>query len=327
MIIKSFEIDKINKKNINFFLFYGENDGFKSEAINNIFNLKSVKNIHRYDEKDILDNQENFYNTILSKSLFENEKLIIIMRASDKIFKLTEEIIEKKPQDIKLIFNAGILDKKSKLRSLFEKSRDTICIPFYSDNPQSLMNIVNNFFKNKKISISQDKTNLLIERCRGDRLNLRNELNKIEIFLSNKKNISIDEILKLTNLAENYNISELVDSCLAKNLRKATNILNENNFSTEDCIQITRTLLLKSKRLHKLLGEINNKKTADEAISQFKPPIFWKDKETVKKQIKSWTLNKTESLIYQTNEIELLVKKNSFNGIHIISDFIISQSN
>ncbi len=327
MIIKSFEIEKIDKKKINFFLFYGENEGFKSETIDNIFNIKLLKNIYRYEEKDILDNKEIFFSTILSKSLFENEKLIIISRASDKIVKLIEEIIEKKPQDIKLILNSGGLDKKSKLRFLFEKNKETICVPFYSDNNQALMNIANNFFKNKKISISQDKSNLLIERCRGDRQNLKNELNKIENFLLDKKNISIDEILKLTNLAENYNISELVDSCLAKNIKKTANILNENNFSTEDCIQITKTLLIKSKRLHKLLEHINDKKTADEAISLFKPPIFWKDKEIVKKQIKSWTLNKTENLIYKTNEIELLVKKNSANGIHIVSDFIISQSN
>ena len=114
---------------------------------------------------------------------------------------------------------------------------------------------------------------------------------------------------------------------MAKNSRKTSNILNENNFSLEDCVQITRTFLIKSKRLHKLLLEINNKKSTDEAISLFKPPIFWKDKEIVKNQIKNWTLNKAEDLIYKTNEIELLVKKNSSNGINIVSDFIISQSN
>jgi len=327
MIIKSFELEKFNKKNINYYLFYGENEGSKNEKIENIFDLKSLKNVFRYEEKNILDNKENFFDTILSKSLFENEKLIIISRASDKIISLIEEIFEKNPKDIKIILNSGILEKKSKLRSLFEKNKKTICVAFYADNVQNLIGIVNNFFRNKKISISQDKINLLVERCRGDRQNLKNELNKIENFLVNKKNISTDEIIKLTNLAENYNISELVDSCLAKNSRKTTNILNENNFSAEDCVQITRTLLIKSKRLHKLLLEINNEKSTDEAISLFKPPIFWKDKEIVKHQIKNWTLNKTEDLIYKTNEIELLVKKNSSNGINIVSDFIISQSN
>ena len=133
--------------------------------------------------------------------------------------------------------------------------------------------------------------------------------------------------MKLTNLAENYNVSELIDSYLAANFKKTINILNENNFSIEDCILITRTLLIKSKRLYKLLLEVNDNKSIEEAISSFKPPIFWKDKETVKQQIKNWSLNAAENLIYKTNELELLIKKNSNNSINILSDFIINQPN
>ena len=327
MIIKSFEIDKINVKSSNFYLFYGENEGHKNEAIEKIFNINISKNIYRYEEKEILDNFESFFESIQSKSFFEKEKLIIISRVSDKIKNIIEEIIEKNIEDIKIVLNSGILEKKSKLRSLFEKNKNTICVPFYADNNQTLSKIINNFFREKKIIVSQEKINLLIDRCRGNRENLRNELDKIDNFVKNKKNINIDQIMKLTNLAENYNVSELIDSYLAANFKKTINILNENNFSIEDCMLITRTLLVKSKRLYKLLLEINNNKSIEEAISSFNPPIFWKDKETVKQQIKNWSLNRAENLIYKTNELELLIKKNSNNSINILSDFIINQPN
>ena len=327
MIIKSFELNKINVKSSNFYLFYGENEGYKNEAIEKIFNINISKNIYRYEEKEILDNFESFFESIQSKSFFEKEKLIIISRVSDKIKNIIEEIIEKNIEDIKIVLNSGILEKKSKLRSLFEKNKNIICVPFYADSNQTLSKIINNFFREKKIIVSQEKINLLIDRCRGNRQNLRNELDKIDSFVKNKKNINIDQIMKLTNLAENYNVSELIDSYLAANFKKTINILNENNFSIEDCMLITRTLLVKSKRLYKLLLEINNNKSIEEAISSFKPPIFWKDKETVKQQIKNWSLNTAENLIYKTNELELLIKKNSYNSINILSDFIINQPN
>ena len=327
MIIKSFELDKINVKSSNFYLFYGENEGYKNEAIEKIFNINISKNIYRYEEKEILDNFESFFESIQSKSFFEKEKLIIISRVSDKIKNIIEEIIEKNIEDIKIILNSGILEKKSKLRSLFEKNKNIICVPFYADSNQTLSKIINNFFREKKIIVSQEKINLLIDRCRGNRQNLRNELDKIDSFVKNKKNINIDQIMKLTNLAENYNVSELIDSYLAANFKKTINILNENNFSIEDCMLITRTLLAKSKRLYKLLLEINNNKSIEEAISSFKPPIFWKDKEIVKQQINNWSLSRTENLIYKTNELELLIKKNSYNSINILSDFIINQPN
>ena len=327
MIIKSFELDKINVKSSNFYLFYGENEGYKNEAIEKIFNINISKNIYRYEEKEILDNFESFFESIQSKSFFEKEKLIIISRVSDKIKNIIEEIIEKNIEDIKIVLNSGILEKKSKLRSLFEKNKNTICVPFYADSNQTLSKIINNFFREKKIIVSQEKINLLIDRCRGNRENLRNELDKIDNFVKNKKNINIDQIMKLTNLAENYNVSELIDSYLAANFKKTINILNENNFSIEDCMLITRTLLAKSKRLYKLLLEINNNKSIEEVISSFKPPIFWKDKEIVKEQIKNWSLSRAENLIYKTNELELLIKKNSNNSINILSDFIINQPN
>jgi len=326
MINKVFELNNIDLKIQKFFLFYGENNGHKNEIIKKIFNKKYLENTYRYEENEIINNEEKFFADILSSSFFENEKLIIISRASDKIKVVIEEIIERKVRDLTIILNANILEKKSKLRAYFEKNKETICVPFYADNNQTLSGIVNIFFRENKIPISQESINLIVQRSRGDRQNLSNELEKIKGFIKNKNKIDIKDLLKLTNLAENYDVSELIDNCLAKNKRKAINILNENNYSLEDCILIIRTFLIKSKRLLKLYQEHKNKKNIDDVISQFKPPIFWKDKEIVKQQIRNWSYESTENLIYKINDVELLIKKNSNNSLNILSDFIIEQA-
>ena len=326
MIIKSFEISKINFNKNNFYLLYGENEGYKNEVIKKYFEKIYPNSIYRHDENQILDDKDKFLNGLLSKSFFDIKKLIIISRVSDKIVDLIEEIISKNIKDITIILSAKILEKKSKLRNFFEKEKKIICVPFYADSNQTLNSIVLKFFKEKKISISQQTINLLIERCRGNRENLNNELEKIENFSKSEKKINSDDILKLTNLAENYNATELTDNCLAKNIKKTTNILNENHYSTEDCILITRTLLIKAKRLLKIQEEINNNKNIEEVVANFKPPIFWKDKEIVKKQIANWPLKKIKNMITNINNIELLIKKNSINSLNILSDFIITQT-
>ena len=326
MIFKAYELEKVNLKEIKYFLLYGENQGHKSEIIEKKFKSSFPESFNSYEEKEILDNRENFFNEILTKSFFEKEKLIIINRSTDKLKDLIEEINERKLDDLTFVLNSNMLEKKSKLRSFFEKNKQTACVPFYEDNMQTLSTIVNQFFRGLKIPIAQQAINLIVQRCRGDRKNLKNELRKIESFLTNKNKVKIDDLLKLTNLAENYNISELIDSCLSKNKRKTVNILNENNYSLEDCIIIIRTFLMKSKRLLKLTQELRVKKNIEEIISTFKPPIFWKDKEVVKQQIASWSPNNVESLIYKTCEIELLMKKNSSNSINILSNFIIEQA-
>ena len=325
MIVKSFEINKINNSH-KIFLFYGENEGHKNEIIEDKFKKKYTNSIYVYEENEILKNQENFFNEILSKSFFEKEKLIIINRTTDKIKNLIDEIIEKKIDDIIIILNSNSLEKKSKLRILFEKNKDLTCIPFYADNNQTLNSLINFFFREKKISISQQLINVLIERSRGDRKNLKNELQKIESFSLNKKNINFQEIIKLTNLADNYSASELIDHCLAKNTKKTVTILNENNYSDEDNMIIIKTLLNKLKRLLKIHDLIDEKSNIDQAVSSFKPPIFWKDKPIVTQQLKSWGKKELKDLIFKSNSVELLIKKNSAIAKNILSDFIINNS-
>ena len=324
MIVKSFEIK--NKKDNKFFLFYGENQGYKNQIINDEFKKKNTESIYCYEENEILNNKESFFTNLLSKSFFENEKLILVNRATDKMRELVEEIIEKNIDGVTLILNSNTLEKKSKLRSLFEKSKIAICVPFYEDNIQTLSSITGQFFRENKILISQQIINLIASRCRGDRQNLNNELEKIKNYTQNKNKVEMQDILKLTNLAENYNVSELIDSCLSKNKKKTINVLNENNYSPEDCVLIVRTFLMKAKRLVKLCKEQIRVKNLDAVITTFKPPIFWKDKETVKQQIRAWSYNQAEALTYDINEIELLIKKYPHNSINILSNFIIDKT-
>jgi DNA polymerase-3 subunit delta len=324
MKIKAYEHQKIKKIKNNIFLFYGENDGYKSHVINSIFIDNYKGNVERFDESEILNNFENFISSLINKSFFDDLKLIIISRVSEKIVKLIDELLDRKINDVTIVLNAGSLEKKSKLRSIFEKDKKLICVPFYKDDNRTLVQLANNFFKNNKISISQEIVNLIVERSSGDRINLNNELNKISLFLLNKEKINIDEVIKLTNLAENYSISELADNCLSKNIKKINKIFNENAFSVDDCIIIVRNLLSKTKRLLEIKKINNSNKNIEQVISDYKPPIFWKDKEIVKNQASKWNLKDTEKLIYKIHDIELMVKKNYYSSLNIISDFILN---
>ena len=324
MILKSFEINKINKDINHLLLFYGKNEGLKNEAQNIL--LQGNNNIFSYDEKEILNNENNFIENILSKSLFDPQKFVIIKRATDKILKIIEILHLKNLEDTTIILNSENLEKKSKLRSFFEKNKNLVCVPFYPDNDQTLSKLAYNFLRGKNISISSSNINLIINKCSGDRETLNNELQKIEYFSKNGKKIDSENISKLINLSENHSISELVDNCLAKNKKKIISILNENNFSNEECIMITRSFLIKAKKLLTLLNTFETNRNIDLTISSAKPPIFWKEKEITKQQIYKWKSKNIKQLIYALSETELQIKKNINNSINLITDFILLQS-
>jgi len=168
--------------------------------------------------------------------------------------------------------------------------------------------------------------NTIVNKCKNDRENLYNELRKIEFFVKSGKKITEKNISKLINLADNHEISELVDNCLAKNMKKTISILNENNFNDEDCIVITRIFLNKSKKILNLAKEFKKNNNIELTISSAKPQIFWKDKEIVKKQIYKWSPKNIKKLIYELFEIELLIKKNLNNSVELITNFILEQT-
>ena len=324
MIIKSFELRKLDKANINLILLYGENEGFKQSTIQDFFIKNFDGEIKKYEEDDIFANYNEFISSLLNKSFFNDKKLLILSRTSEKILKLIEEIIKKDLSDIKIVINSKSLDKRSKLRLFFEKKEKCACIPFYEDDERTLNQMASDFFAKNKINISREMLNLIVGRCRGDRQNLNNELEKISSLISTKKEITTDDVIKLTNLAENYSISELIDNCLAKNTNKVNKILNENKFSADECILILRTLLFKTKRLLELSKKNLDSKNIDQTILSFKPPIFWKEKKIVKDQIMNWKVNEVENLIINIKTTEINIKKHASNSLYLVLDFILT---
>ena len=324
MISKFYELAKFKNK-INYYLFYGENDGQKLDTVESNFSNFTKENTYKYLEKDILANTRIFFENLYSKSFFEKKKLIIIKDVTDKILGLIKENLETKIEDVIIILLAKKLEKKSKIRNFFEKEKNLVVVPFYEDTPQTLISIAKKILNENKINLSQEHLNIVIERSQGDRINLKNELKKITNFYEGERKIELSDILKLTNLSENYSTSELVDNCLCKNRKKTLNILNENIPTSEENILILRTFLNKLKRLRKLRLNLDQNGNVDQTINSFKPPIFWKDKNIIKQQIKIWELNDIESFIVDLNNAESLIKKNPQISNQIINNMILDK--
>ena len=324
MICKFYEVGKYKEK-INFYLFYGENEGQKIDVIQSNFNEFTKENTFKYNEKEIIENKQLLFENIYSKSFFENEKLILVSEVTDKSVDLIKQIISDNISDVKIVLIAKRLDKKSKIRNLFEKEKIALIVPFYEDSPQTLITIAKKILTENKINLSQENLNLIIERAQGDRINLKNELLKIVLLSKDKKKIDLNDISKLTNLSENYSANELVDNCLCKNKKKTLNILNENIPSSEDNILILRTFLNKLKRLRKLRLSLRESNNVDQTINAFKPPIFWKDKDIIKQQIKIWGLDDIETFIVDLNNTESLIKKNPQVSNQIINNMILDR--
>ena len=324
MIIKSYETNKSNLEGHSIILLYGKNEGLQNETMEKTFIAGFKGSINKYDENEFINSYDTISSEILTKSLFDEKKLLIISRVGEKILKYIEEISDRNIEDIVIILKAGLLEKRSKLRIFFEKSKKLTIIPFYEDDTKTLSSLANEFLNKNKIKLSSESINLLVGRSSGNRENLKKELSKIFNYSHSNKEITFEVVKKLSNLAENFGVNELADNYLSKNKKNIIKILNENNYSDDDCILILRTILNKSKRLLNILENYKKNENLDDVISKTKPPIFWKDKEVVKRQANTWKLKDLKTKMYEINEVETLVKSNSKNSLNLVSDFIVN---
>jgi len=311
MISKSYLIENSEKfffEN-NCILFYGDNLGLKKDFKNKFKVIKPKKLIINLYQDQILKDVNVFFNELSNLSLFEENKIIFIENATDKILSVLEEV-EKKILDNKVILFADILEKKSKLRNYFEKSKTLQTVACYPDNDISLRKIIINKLNGFK-NLSQNNVNLILEKSNNDRIKLYNEIDKILIFFQ-QKDLNTDKLEILLDANVNEDFNTLKDAAFLGNKINTNRLLSDTNLDNEKSAYYLNLINQRLIKLKELQDKLKNS-DLETAINSIKPPIFWKDKPNILSQLKMWNLNKILQVLDSTYEIEKKIKSN-FTG-------------
>ena len=309
MILKSFEIEK-NIESISkfkFTLIYGENLGLKDKLKNEIIKIfKNYEIVNIYQE-DLNKNKDILINEFKNSSLFSNKKLIIVHQASDKLIKDIEALKNEK-ENTKIVMISELLDKKSKLRYLFEKDKELSIIPCYNDNDYTLQKIVNDELKGFK-NLTKEIIELILEASNKDRKKILSNIQKIKTYFE-KKIIQIEKLENLLNSDRNEVFENIRDAALSGDKGKLNRLLNNFTFSQDDVFQHLNMInlrLIKLLELHNLGG--NN---LDLAVNNIKPPIFWKEKPIMLQHAKKWQKQTLKEALLYIGHTEEIIKKNSY---------------
>lgn len=327
MILKSYIVEQDVEilKNYKATLIYGENNGIKNDVKQKIKDNNDGAEILNFFEADILKNNL-LYDNVSNQSLFSEKKIIFIQEASDKVFDQIEESIEKENNEIKIYIFADILEKKSKLRNLFEKDSQLAIFPCYEDNERTLITYINKEMQDFK-GLTGEIINLIIYNSNLDRRVIKNEINKIKNFFLSRK-INKDEILEILNIKNDSGFDEIRDKALVGEKTKVNKLLSETEILNEEAFFYLNILNYRILRLHQILKMNQDDNNFEKTLKDLKPPIFWKDKPIIIQQLKKWNKKKIEEIIIKIGETEILMKKNSqLRNDVIIKDLIINLTN
>ena len=285
-------------------LFYGENLG-----LINFFKKKITekhKKILRFTQEDVLKDHSKIFNEIKNISLFDDKKIIFISNVNDKLLDVIKEV-SLDTGDNKIFLFANILEKKSKLRSFFEKTTNCDVVTCYKDNDISIKKLIHQDLKGYA-GLTPEIVNLLVDNSSLDRIKLLNELDKIKNLFLDKK-IKSDQLVSLLDQKTDDEFNTIKDSALTGNNKLTNNLLSSTVFEIE---KMSLYLGVLNQRLNKLMETTLNAKDGSlvKIIDNMKPPIFWKDKPAFLNQAKLWNKNKINLAFKKTYELELNIKSN-----------------
>lgn len=304
MIIKSYLFEKDVKKNDNkFFLFYGENLGLKKELKKKIQDTYDKAELTNFTQEDLTKNEKIFYEQFLNISLFSNLKIFFIDNVSDKILEIIQDL-ENKSDNQKIYLFAGILDKKSKLRNYFEKSKEMIIVPCYNDNEITIRSKIAERLKDYQ-GVNNQSINVIINSTGLDRMRVSNELDKIENYFLDK-NIQKKDLFSLLNQSENESFDTLKNAAISGKNDKTNKLLSETIIENDKIIFYLSSINFRLNKLNEILSFKNS--NIEEAIEVLKPPIFWKDKPEFIEQAKKWNTEKLQRMLNETFNLEIKLK-------------------
>ena len=327
MILKSYIVEK-NPHVLEEYqasLFYGENDGIKEDIRTQLKKHNKSAEIINLFELEILKNRNILFENIFNVSLFNEKKIIFIHMATEKILNEILECLEKNNKDVKVYIFSDLLDKKSKLRNLFEKNKNLAILACYADNDRTLIDYISRKLYGYK-GVTGELINLIITNSGSNRKIIQNEIIKIKDFFIDKS-INRNHLLEILNIKNNTSFEEIRDSALAGKKDKINKLLSEIDILNEDCffyLNIINYRILKLIEIQKKKEDFN---TYEKTLENLKPPIFWKDKPLYLEQLKKWNLNKLNKIANRVGETEILMKKNTqIRNDVVIKELIVSLS-
>ena len=311
MILKSYIIEK-NISELTKYrsaLLYGENDGIKDDVKAKLKLLHKDSEIINIFQDEIIKDKNCLFDNAFNSSLFNEKKIIFIQEASDKILKEISEVLEKDNNDTKIYIFSSLLDKKSKLRSLFDKEKNLASLPCYQDTDKTLILYVYEKLKDFK-GINQEIVNLIISHSNHERKIIKNEIDKIKSCFIDKT-VKKEELVELLNIKINDDFNKLRDYALLGDIKnfdklmKVTEFLQDESFLNLNIISFRISKLIEIQRKNIGINDI------EKTVETMTPKIFWKEKPIIIQQLRKWTMKNLLSISNDLANTEILMKKNS----------------
>jgi DNA polymerase-3 subunit delta len=297
-------------------LFYGPDGGLVREQSKKILSTL-VKDdsdpfaITQLDADQIKEDPSRLFEALSAMSLMGEAPTVVVRDASDKLTTTVKEALEMTECQNYLILLGGDLQKKSTLRSLAEKHKQTACLACYREEGANLANTVRQRLEKEGIHYQRDTFIYLTSILGNDRGVTESELDKLILYLGDDKELTMEIVEALTNENDEKGLDDLCLAIAEGQVAKVNQLCESLFLEGNHPVMMVRAFSRYLQRIHTARGYVAKGETPDKAMLYLRPPVFFKQKDMFRRHMQSFTDAKLISLLAAMNKTELEVKRTS----------------
>jgi len=241
-------------------------------------------------------------------SLTGGRRVVRVRGAGDTLAKLFAEFLESSPGEAFVVVEAGELPSRSALRRCFEAARSAAAIGCYPDTPRDLAAVIRETLAAHRVTASRDAGQFLVEHLGGDRLLTRSELEKLTLYAGEGGRVEIEDArLSISDTAA-IELDDAVMAAAEGDAVRVERVLGRVLQQGESPVSIIRALLRHLHRLHAFVARLGGGASIDEMLRTARPPIFFKQEDSFRRQLGLWTEARLRPLLDRVAKAELNMK-------------------
>ncbi len=316
MIIKDYQlVNSINSDLFQSFLIYGPNEGLIRESIDTIyksFSKGSECEKVNINGKQLDESISTLNDEITTFSLFSEKKFIILDLVKEKHASIIEGILILDCENVCMVVKADNLTKSSKIRKLYETSKNHFSLACYDDDIKVLSSLLEKFQKEHNIIFDSDVKSFLLNNLSNDRMIIKNELEKMLLSLSeDDRKVDIEKLRYILHDSAHADFQQINNSILFGNIEKGSKSLEKLFNLGTNPVAILKSFNNYIMRIRLTQVELSKGKQFDEAIKILKPPVFWKEKSDFKRHCLMWPANVIDKIINEVLSSEIKCMTNN----------------
>lgn len=251
-----------------------------------------VQDAFRYvslEMSEVSKDGQEIYAEYYAQSLMGGRRAVVVKNADNNLAAVLKNIIPETKSDNLLIVCSSSLNTKSSLITWAKDRADVIIVGCYDDREENISESAAALLRAQGLIFDMATLQVLCARLSPDRKVNQSEIEKLAMYLGERKNVTIADVKAAVSDVSGANYEDFCYYAAGGEVMKACAMFERLLKEGEEPATIIRQLTYHFNKLLGCAALLEGGKSTDEVVKSLRPPLMFYRKAAFMQQLRIWT--------------------------------------